>query len=261
MADQAALPTARALPASSVVNISTLLPVLGLLAGYTTYLYLRRTTSPLLPIPIMGDSTTSLLASRTSVNASTTLVLRHGNFPRRRAYAERLQSLCLSLWEWLRSWTERERPYTPIIDEESPDWEQSEPNAEGWRHSPFHWEPSPRFPRGSEDSEFERRWAPRDELAPHVRARIEREEREERERRGDTAETAGSTVSRANDTATADARCANAPNGYAQATGNQRQGGRSTSTICQNGSNDSTDSLTDLEPVHPIDWSLNGFGL
>lgn len=79
--------------------------------------------------------------------------------------------LCARVWAWLLSFTEGS-PYSPIIDVENPDWEQNEPNAEGWRHSSFDWEQAPRFPRGSEDSEFERLWAPRDELSSLQRAHL-----------------------------------------------------------------------------------------
>lgn len=256
MVNETASPATRSLSASSVVNLSTLLPVLGLFAAYTTYQYLHRTITSVLPFTMTSD-TTALLAS----HSSTTLILRHGTLPRPVGYRDRLQSLCQGLWDWLCSWTDRERaPYAPIVNNENPSWEDSEPNSEGWRHSPFLWEPSPRFPRGSEDSEFERRWAPRDELAPHVRARIEREEREEREGLGGTIQTSGA---RADSTRASGANNSTpnlTPNGDSASTpiSPRLANGSVTGMTSQQGSDV---LLSDLEPVHPIDWSLNGFGL
>lgn len=164
--------------------------------------------------------------------------------------------LCARVWAWLLSFTEGS-PYSPIIDVENPDWEQNEPNAEGWRHSSFDWEQAPRFPRGSEDSEFERLWAPRDELSPLQRARLALDET------AGTSDPARATSSAS--TATG-ASGANGTNGSAQPASSQRpaigprQPLRSASTISNNGSVQSSAS-SQLEPVHLIDWSLNGFGL
>lgn len=179
------------LPVTSAINLSTLLPVLGLVAGCVTYSYLRRTIFPVLPFV------------------------------------------------------------------ENPDWEQNEPNAEGWRHSSFDWAPAPRFARGSEDSEFERLWAPGNELSSLQRARLGLSE---------TAETSGTARETSSASAATGASGANGTNCSAQPASSQRpainprQPRRSASTISNNGSVQSSAS-SQQEPVHLIDWSLNGFGL
>lgn len=151
-------------PGSAVISVSSALPLMGVAALLGTYRYLRGPSARSLELPLFHAPQSAALEQPSASRSSSSSDFSAGHTYEQRG-TRTLEPLWSRLARWLRSWlgpSARARLELP-----NNDWvneERGEPNADGWTHSEFHWEPAPRWPRGSEDSEFERRWAPREDL-------------------------------------------------------------------------------------------------